>query len=235
MRRKRRISRRRYERGKNRQLFFIKLCLVGIIVLVAVLIYLLCANIFKNHFSQGKRESVKKIVQEEPKLQVDLLTVNEDSRPGTPLEKINGIVIHYTANPGSTAQENRDYFEGLKDTHETQASSHFIVGIQGEIIQCIPSSEIAYASTSRNKDTLAIECCHPDESGKFSTKTYDSLVQLCAWLCGKFNLEVDSIIRHYDVQGKNCPKYYVENEKEWEKFKQDVTAYIDKYGVAQTP
>ena len=88
------------------------------------------------------------------KLNVDLLSVNEYSRPGTALSQINGIVIHYTANPGSSAKANRDYFEGLKDAHTTKASSHFIVGLDGEIIQCIPSTEISYASNERNKDTL---------------------------------------------------------------------------------
>ena len=80
-----------------------------------------------------------------PPFDVELLDINEYSRPGIPLEQINGIVIHYTANPGSTAQNNRDYFNSLKDSHETKVSSHFVVGIQGEIIQCIPTSEIAYA------------------------------------------------------------------------------------------
>ena len=59
-----------------------------------------------------------------PPFTVDLLDINEYSRPGIALEKINGIVIHYTANPKSTAKQNRDYFEGLKDSHETKASSH---------------------------------------------------------------------------------------------------------------
>ena len=44
-----------------------------------------------------------------------LLTVNRYSRPGTNIPVINGIVIHYVANPGTTAQQNHDYFEGLKD------------------------------------------------------------------------------------------------------------------------
>ena len=96
-----------------------------------------------------------------PELDVQLLTPNPNSRPQIPLRRLNGIVIHYTANPGSSAMQNRNYFEGLKDGG-TKASSHFIIGIDGEIVQCIPSSEIAYASNSRNDDTLSIECCHPD-------------------------------------------------------------------------
>ena len=100
-----------------------------------------------------------------PDIDVQLLTVNEYSRPGTKTERINGIVIHYTANPGSTAMQNRNYFEGLKDSHITKASSHFIVGLDGEIVQCIPTWEEAYASNDRNPDTVSIETCHPNEDG----------------------------------------------------------------------
>ena len=161
-----------------------------------------------------------------PLFTVDLLDINEYSRPGIALEKINGIVIHYTANPKSTAKQNRDYFEGLKDSHETKASSHFVVGIKGEIVQCIPSSEISYASNSRNSDTLSIECCHKDKSGKFTKETYQSLVELVGWLCQRFGLTSEQVIRHYDVTGKNCPKYFVEHEDEWEQFKKDVAVQI---------
>ena len=161
-----------------------------------------------------------------PPFDVELLDINEYSRPGIPLEEIKGIVIHYTANPGSTAQNNRDYFEGLKDSHETKVSSHFVVGIEGEIIQCIPSSEIAYASNSRNSDTLSIECCHTDETGKFTEATYTSLVRLTGWLCYRFNLTSQDVIRHYDVTGKICPKYFVDHPAAWEQFKADVGEQI---------
>ena len=163
-----------------------------------------------------------------PPFEVDLLDVNEYSRPGTPLEEIKGIVIHYTANPGTTAKNNRDYFQGLKDSHETKVSSHFVVGYDGEIVQCVPSTEIAYASNSRNEDTLSIECCHLDETGKFTEATYISLVRLTGWLCWRFNLTEEDVIRHYDVTGKICPKYYVENPDAWEQFKADVKVQIQK-------
>lgn len=165
-----------------------------------------------------------------PSIYQELLTVNEYSRPGIALKKVKGIVIHYTANPGTSAQNNRDYFEGLKDAHTTKASSHFIVGLDGEVIQCVPCEEIAYASNSRNQDTVSIECCIPDDTGMFNEKTYDSLVQLTAWLVDRFELSVEDIIRHYDVTGKNCPKYYVENPKAWEQLLADVKAYIKENG-----
>lgn len=162
-----------------------------------------------------------------PPINVELLTPNEWSRPQIALEQIDGIVVHYTANPGSTAQQNHDYFEGLKDSQSTKASSHFIIGLDGEVIQCIPSSEWAYASNDRNRDTLSIECCHPDESGQFTDATYQSLVQLTGWLCHRFDLSAEDVIRHYDVAGKDCPKYFVEHEDAWVQFRQDVQEYAD--------
>lgn len=162
-----------------------------------------------------------------PPINVELLTPNEWSRPQIALEQIDGIVVHYTANPGSTAQQNHDYFEGLKDSQSTKASSHFIIGLDGEVIQCIPSSEWAYASNDRNRDTLSIECCHPDESGQFTDATYQSLVQLTGWLCHRFDLSAEDVIRHYDVTDKDCPKYFVEHEDAWVQFRQDVQEYAD--------
>ena len=164
---------------------------------------------------------------QKPDIDVELLTVNEYSRPGLSTNEITGIVIHYTANPGSTAMENRDYFEGLKDSHITQASSNFVVGLDGEIVQCVPTWEVAYASNTRNFDTVSIECCHPDETGKFNEATYKSMVQLTAWLCEKFSLTEEDVIRHYDITGKICPKYFVENEDAWKQFKSDVKAVLD--------
>ena len=162
----------------------------------------------------------------EPEIDVQLLDINPYSRPGIESNGITGIVIHYTANPGSTAQDNRDYFNGLQYSQETSASSNFIVGLDGEIIQCVPTWEVAYASNERNYDTVSIEVCHPDETGRFTDETYRSLVQLTAWLCVKFGLTEGDVIRHYDVTGKNCPKYFVEHEDEWEIFKENVSLAI---------
>lgn len=154
----------------------------------------------------------------------DLLPVNEWSRPGTALEKIDAVVIHYVGNPGTTAQANRNYFASLSSGEEgTYASSHFIVGLEGEVLQCIPLTEIAYASNSRNDDTVSIEVCHPDETGEFSPVTYDRVVELAAWLCETFHLDPETdVIRHYYVTEKLCPLYYVEHPEAWDAFRTDV-------------
>lgn len=158
-----------------------------------------------------------------------LLTPNEYSRPGDELKEVNAVVIHYVGNPGTSAENNRNYFENLKDTKERSASSHYIVGLEGEIIQCVPLDEISYASNNRNYDTIAVEVCHPDATGKFSQITYDALVELTAALCRSYNLNpMTDILRHYDVSGKECPVYYVKNEEEWNYFLLQVNSKMKK-------
>lgn len=224
------MQEKRRSRGKTprqrqienrRRILRIFLLLAGIVVVIFIV------KCLRGRPEASSARTVDGEVPGMPELDVQLLTQNEYSRPGIPLNQVNGIVIHYTANPGSSAQANRDYFENLQYTQATNASSHFIVGLDGEIIQCVPTAEIAYASNDRNDDTVSIETCHPDETGQYTEATYDSLVHLTAWLCKKFGLTSEQVIRHYDVTGKLCPKYFVEDEGAWEQFKADVDMKIE--------
>ena len=156
----------------------------------------------------------------------DLLPENPWSRPGLPLEEVRGVVLHYVGNPGTSAQANRNYFASLADGAEgVYASSHFIVGLEGEVLQCVPLTEIAYASNRRNDDTLSVEVCHPGEDGQYGAETYRRVVELTAWLCREFRLDPQKdLIRHYDVTGKRCPLYYVEHPEAWDQLRNDVEA-----------
>lgn len=160
-----------------------------------------------------------------PEITEDLLEINDYSRPGTKLNKVKSVFVHYTANPGTSAAQNRSYFANLAQTRERSASAHLIIGYEGELIQCIPLEEQAYAVVSRNDDSVSIECCYLDEDGKFTQETYDTLVHTLAWLTWEYRLSTDDILRHYDCGGKKCPLYYVEHEDAWEKLLADVEAY----------
>lgn len=157
-----------------------------------------------------------------------LLTPNPYSRPETPVQKVNAIVIHYVGNPGTSAAANRSFFEGLAVSGETYASSNFIVGLEGEILQCVPVNEVAYCSSDRNSDTVSIEVCHPDAEGQFTEASMASLVKLTAWLCEAFHLSADDVIRHYDVTGKECPLYYVHHPEAWEGLKEAVAQEMER-------
>ncbi len=227
---------------RRKQVLIARTCVFGGAVLIILVVALLIRALVFDHKqleTAGKPVNILKeetylVIEKKPDIDVQLLTPNEYSRPGIATETIENIVVHYTANPGTTAQQNRNFFESLKDTHETSVSSHFVVGLEGEIIQCIPTTERAYASNQRNNNTVSIECCHMDETGKFNDSTYNSVVELCAWLCCKFNLQAEDVIRHYDVTGKSCPKYFVDYPEEWDKFIQDVADYIKENAVEMT-
>lgn len=235
---KKKRKRSRKNRSQYRNLYIITACIVTLFVLAFIGMTALKAV--------QEREAQEKAIllennsgpalwqkQGAPYIEVDLLTPNEYSRPQIAIDQVNYIAIHYTANPGSSAKDNRDYFENLSVTHETKVSSHFVVGLEGEVIQCIPTAEMSYATNERNVDTISIECCHRDETGVFEEATYESAVKLTAWLCTRFGLTEDNVIRHYDVTGKNCPKYYVENPDAWEQMKSDIAAQIQEDYILQ--
>lgn len=162
-----------------------------------------------------------------------LLTPNKYSRPQIPLKSVKKVVLHYVGNPNTSAQANRNYFENLKNQIPDSTgkyrlnkdgsymmykgervtlnwvSSQYIVGLNGEILRCVPENEVAYCSNQANTYSISIECCHPDASGKFTDATTSSAAELCAYLLKKYGLSVDDLIRHYDVTGKQCPLWFV--------------------------
>ncbi|MDF2612767.1 MAG: N-acetylmuramoyl-L-alanine amidase [Clostridia bacterium] len=167
----------------------------------------------------------------------DLITINQYSRPSTKLKPVKGVVVHWVANTKSTAQANRNYFEGLKAGKRDvkgnliYASAHYIVGLEGEVIQVVPDNEMCYhvgaasyktdkLGTYPNDCTIGIECCHVDDNGTMSAATLESLKELIKALCTKYQLDpVRDVYLHYDVTGKACHKYYVNNPKAWTDFK----------------
>ena len=164
------------------------------------------------------------------------LTINKFSRPGTRLEKVSGIVIHWVANPKTTADQNRDYFEMLKGQNDPNkyiyAGAHFIIGLEGEVIQCLLENEVGYhvgakeytkraikeLSKYPNDCTIGIELCHTNWEGEFTPKTLQSCKDLILELCERYNLTRENIYRHFDITGKECPRYFVQHEDQWEKF-----------------
>ncbi len=228
----------RARRRKRRQRRMIAARMVTLLFLVALIV---TAAFLLIKLIQGLRDTQEvandfqttverqKVIEEnktdKPIMTEDFIPVNEYSRPGETLPEVNNIFVHYTANPGTSAAQNRSYFENLGITGETSASAHFVIGYNGEIIQCIPLNEIAYAVAGRNYDSISIECCYLSEDGKFTEDTYQSLIRLSAWLLNEYNLAPEDMRRHYDEGGKKCPLYFVENVDSWQQFLNDLEEY----------
>lgn len=222
------------DRRRQRQRRAIRGVYTAVAVMLVVTLGLAAAALLKKHNEKISLADLQEEIALLDWVDLNLLPVNDYSRPGTELKEINAIVVHYVGNPGTTAAQNRTYYARLAENHETKVSSNFLVGLDGEILQCVPVNEVAFCSNWRNDDTISIECCHPDGTGQFNEATYASLVRLTAWLCYKLDIESSDVIRHYDVSGKECPKYFVDNEDEWEDFKAEVQTALEKLRVDAT-
>lgn len=139
---------------------------------------------------------------------------------------IKYIVIHYTGNNGDTAQNNGKYFQGAN----RKASAHYFVD-SNTVVRSVPDNRIAWSvggskynngggclyGTAKNANTINIELCDDVKDGTVypSTATIENALDLVRNLMKQYNIPVSNVIRHYDVNGKLCPAYWVDNNK-WE-------------------
>lgn len=216
---KRMRDKRSKERKKRDRQLRMRLVIATDLFLLAAIV-LVGGLLFVRWYREKNRPVLSEVVAPDWHTQ-DFLDENQGSRTGRKRKKINNIVIHYVANEKSTAKNNRDFFNNM-EANDRQVSAHYIVGLEGEVIQCIPLDEVANANAPRNEDTVSIEVCHPDSTGEFSDITKASLYRLTSWLCKELNLTERDIIRHFDITGKNCPKFYVEDEGAWKSLKEEM-------------
>lgn len=189
-----------------------------------------------------------------PKIRKALLPINMFSRPGRKLVSIKGIVLHWTGNAVNDdgfgdADHHITYFKSLatQDPHDDEkdryAGAHYFVGVEGDIIQLIPDNEIAYHvgahkyneqildkfnTTYPNNCLIGIELTHPEWDGVFTDDTWNSAVHLVTWLLEEYDLTLSDVVRHYDVTGKLCPKWFVEDEEAYSRFMNDVMEMMNE-------
>ncbi|MFI3257379.1 MAG: peptidoglycan recognition family protein [Spirochaetales bacterium] len=143
------------------------------------------------------------------------------------LKQVAGIIVHSTGVSGQSAGTVRDYFDALKNQSKLFASAHYVVDKGGQIIQCIPETEIAYHAgadsyskavyeylpSAPNYCTIGIEMCEDD--GIITTEVQSTTQELIKQLIKKYKIPLDAVLRHYDVTGKECPKHFVWDDHAW--------------------
>lgn len=149
------------------------------------------------------------------------------------VSKIKYIVIHFTANDGDTDESNAKYFK----RKNIKASAHMFVDNDSVTIS-VPDTVVAwsvggsryknYKSTGgakyygkcTNNNSINIEMCDTIKDGKImaSEKTMQNTAELVKWLMVKYNVPIENVIRHFDVTGKSCPAYFVD-QNSWNNFK----------------
>ena len=145
---------------------------------------------------------------------------------------IKYIVIHYTGNDGDTDENNGKYFKN----NVTGTSAHYFVD-RDSITQSVPDNFVAWHcggksykhKSCRNSNSIGIEICDDVKNGTIypSDKTIKNVLELTEYLMKKYNIPKENVIRHYDVTGKLCPAYWVDNQK-WK------TAFWNKLNVPKT-
>lgn len=146
-----------------------------------------------------------------------LLPKGHRCRPGGSFTKTS-ITIHSTANARSTAQNERAWLSNPSNNGE--ASWHYVVG-EDVIIQAVPDNEEAWHAGNRqgNCYSIGIELV---ESGN-REKVLENAAEFAAAKMKAYGFGLDSLVRHYDWTGKNCPRIlidraYIQNNMDWEYF-----------------
>lgn len=150
---------------------------------------------------------------------------------------IKYIVMHYTANDGDTDEGNAHYFQGAG----RRASAHYFVD-EDSVTQSVRDNDAAWhcggalesshhplRGICMNRNSLGVEMCSDIVGGKYTItpQTVDRAVELVKYLMAKYGIDVDHVVRHYDVTGKLCPETWVRDESLWRKFKARLTAPVE--------
>lgn len=151
-----------------------------------------------------------------------------------PYSDIKYIIIHYTANDGDTAESNARYFQR---EHMPPSSAHDFVDDKC-VAHSVPYNFVAYSAGGSkysdcrktgggklygvvtNANSISIELCGTANDGtcRAGEKTLRNAAALCRELMKRYNIDSDHVVRHFDVTGKHCPAYFMD-EAAWEAFK----------------
>lgn len=170
---------------------------------------------------------------QKPEMIEKFMKINKYGRPGTKRRRTTKIAWHFTGQHDVSAKNTVSYFSNVVangyrvNGRYIYASSHLVVGLQGELYYIVPFNEIAYTTNSANAYSIGVECATTGADDHYTDEEYKTMVKTGAWLAQTYKLDprVD-FIRHYDVTGKICPRYFVNNVKAWKQFKLDCYNYM---------
>lgn len=161
------------------------------------------------------------------------MKINKYGRPGTKRRRTTKIAFHFTGQHDVSAKNTVSYFSNVVangyrvNGRYIYASSHLVIGLQGELYHIVPFNEIAYTTNSANAYSIGVECATTGADDHYTDEEYKTMVKTGAWLAQTYRLDPrNDFIRHYDVTGKICPRYFVNNVKAWKQFKLDCYNYM---------
>lgn len=163
-------------------------------------------------------------------------TVKHRNRP------IEFLIVHYTANlnPGADARANAYYLR-----KKERAGTHYCIDDE-EIVQCTEEHNVAYAVGDRkwlgfipkpwlenkikNNNSLSFEMCLGGDRN--DSLILDMTAQQLGWQLVNKGLDISHVVRHHDVTGKHCPRFFYNDEK-WDQRKEDIAWFKFKVKVME--
>lgn len=169
-----------------------------------------------------------------PKPPINVLYANPTNRWSRNGQSVEYIVLHYVG-AVSSAKANAVY---LNRDGDLGWSAHFFTD-EHSIWQSVPLDESAghcgvdysngrapFWGKCRNKNSVGIEmCCKKDAHGNWyiEPETVTRTVALVRWLMQEFSIDINHVVRHYDVCWKTCPEPWVRDPAQWDSFKKRLT------------
>lgn len=136
-----------------------------------------------------------------------------------PAQNIKWIVIHGTGNTTDKDINNAKYFSASGGNTRYAGAHYFVDDADNVIYQSIDDLKNAnavgggrvsnaYGAASKfrlctNYNSISIEMC--SVNGEYQEKTLELVLELTRDLMFKYGIDIDHVIRHWDVTGKKCP------------------------------
>lgn len=169
---------------------------------------------------------------------------SSDSKRKTPIQY---IVIHYTGNNNDRAESNCKYFQ----SPNRNASAHYFVD-ETSIYQSVEDEYVAWSvggskyancqttgggtfyGKCTNNNSISVEICNAVKSVPIKTK--ENVIWLVVQLMKKYDIDINHVIRHFDVNGKHCPACFINNPSYYASFKKEIEKELkgDEYTVTTT-
>lgn len=140
------------------------------------------------------------------------------NNPDRPI-KPDTIVIHYS---GGACVSAETLARCLVNNNANNVSANYCVD-EKDIICTIPPGYMSYGVTGHNNHIINIEVCYTDPAGRFELNTIANIRRIVKKCMRDFNIPADKVVRHYDLTGKKCPWYYVDNPSEWTRLHRMIT------------
>ena len=150
-------------------------------------------------------------------IQKSYIGINEKTRSGEKILKVEGIIIHTCEKSIRTSKELLKKIEESKKEVDKYLSYHYIISEKSNIINIIPTFEMAYHSDKiyLNEHYIGI-CVIRDKIHSMSNKQRKILKSLIQYILDKFNLDRNSILREYDIYSTRKSSLIIDNGILWD-------------------